>query len=152
LRLRAEATNEIDSRERQPLLADNWTLDGADNVDRAEFSLLNTPASMPSRVQVQRSAYGPEYGRSAGGQINVITRSGTNQLHGTAYEFFRNDALNANRYLNKHMPDPTQFLPAANAPLQRFRLDAGRPVYIPGHHNQEKNKTSLLFTRKRSGV
>ena len=48
-----------------------------------------------------RSLYEPEFGRGAGGQISVITRSGTNTFHGGAYEFFRNDVLNANRYLEQ---------------------------------------------------
>lgn len=50
---------------------------------------------MVREFRVQANAYGAEYGRNAGGQVNVISKSGSNALHGTAYEFHRNDALDA---------------------------------------------------------
>jgi outer membrane receptor protein involved in Fe transport len=46
--------------------------------------------------RVQTSTFAPEYGRVPGGQVSILTRSGTNQFHGTAFEYFRNDALDAN--------------------------------------------------------
>src|SRR5579884_1392243 len=71
--------------------ANNWTIDGADNVDRgANLTLLAYPSvDAISEFKTLRGTYEAEYGRSASGQINVITRSGTNDYHGTAYEFFR---------------------------------------------------------------
>ena len=50
--------------------------------------------------RVETNAYGAEFGRMSGGQVNVITKSGSNQLHGTAYEFHRNDALDARNYFD----------------------------------------------------
>jgi hypothetical protein len=144
-------TNEIDfSINGNRFSQNNWTVDGADNVDRGgNFSLLNTPSvDAIEEFKVQRSAYGPEYGRSAGGQINVITRSGTSNFHGTAYEFFRNDALNANGYLNKHFSDPTQFVPRPTLRYNDFGWTLGGPVYIPGHYNKEKNKTFFFYSEE----
>lgn len=46
--------------------------------------------------RIQTSTFAPEFGRTPGGQISIVTRSGTNQLHGTLFEYFRNDALDAN--------------------------------------------------------
>src|SRR5262249_17899779 len=46
-----------------------------------------------------------EYGRNSGAQIEMITKSGTNELHGNAYEFLRNTALDANSFFNNHLPD-----------------------------------------------
>ncbi len=46
--------------------------------------------------QIQTSTFAPEFGRTPGGQISVVTRSGTNQFHGTAFDYFRNDILDAN--------------------------------------------------------
>jgi hypothetical protein len=144
-------TNEIDfSINGNRFSQNNWTLDGADNVDRGgNFSLLNTPSvDAIEEFKVQRSAYGPEYGRSAGGQINVITRSGGSNFHGTAYEFFRNDVLNANRYLNKHQPDPTQIVPRPTLRYNDFGWTLGGPVYIPGHYNQDKTKTFFFYSEE----
>ena len=50
--------------------------------------------------QVNRNAYSAEYGRAGGAVINVVTKSGTNDFHGTAFEFYRDKGLNANDYIN----------------------------------------------------
>ena len=51
--------------------------------------------------QVNRNAYSAEYGRAGGAVINVVTKSGTNYFHGSAFEFYRDKGLNANSYANK---------------------------------------------------
>jgi hypothetical protein len=88
----------------------SWNIDGADNVDRGSNLTLLAYPSLDSIAEfsVQRSNYNAEFGRSSSGQINVITSAGTNQFHGDAYEFFRNDVLDANTYLNnrKDIPIP----------------------------------------------
>ena len=80
----------------------NWTVDGADNFDRgANLTLLNYPSiDSIAEFKVLRSSYLPENGRSSGGIVNVVTRSGTNDFHGSAYEFFRNDVMAANNFFN----------------------------------------------------
>lgn len=80
----------------------NWTIDGADNFDRgANLTLLAFPSiDSIAEFKVLRSNYLPENGRSSGGEVNLVTRSGTNAFHGSAYEFFRNDVLQANNYFN----------------------------------------------------
>src|ERR1035437_6386608 len=84
--------------------ANNWTIDGADNVDRgSNLTLLAYPSvDAISEVQTLRGTYEAEYGRSASGQINVVTRAGTNAFHGGTYEFFRNNIFNANNYFSKN--------------------------------------------------
>jgi Carboxypeptidase regulatory-like domain len=88
----------------------NWTIDGADNFDRgANLTLLNFPSiDSIAEFKLLRSNYLPENGRSSGGQVNLVTRSGTNAFHGSAYEFFRNDVLEANNYFNNlnNLPRP----------------------------------------------
>ena len=81
----------------------NWTIDGTTNVDRgSNLTLLSYPSiDAIQEIKTLRNTYTAEYGGSVGGQVNVVIRSGTNSLHGTAYEFFRNDVLNANNYFNK---------------------------------------------------
>ncbi len=57
-------------------------------------SLVSVDAMQEFRIQT--STYAPEFGRTPGGQISIVTRSGTNQFHGTAFDYLRNDALDAN--------------------------------------------------------
>jgi carboxypeptidase family protein/TonB-dependent receptor-like protein len=74
----------------------NQMIDGMDNNERIIGTIGVRPSiDAISEVKVQTNAYTAEVGRSAGGVVNIITRAGTNQVHGTLYEFFRNDVLNA---------------------------------------------------------
>ncbi len=77
-------------------LFNNEMLDGMDNNER-EQGLLGVRPSIDAiaEVKVDTNAFGAESGRDAGAVVNVITKSGTNQYHGTAYEFFRNDIFDA---------------------------------------------------------
>jgi hypothetical protein len=122
-----------------------WNIDGADNVDRgANVSLLAYPSvDSIQEFSVQRGQYGAEYGRSSSGQINVITKSGTDQLHGDLYEFFRNDVLDANNYLNN----------AADIPRPPLRYNdfggtIGGPIIIPRLYNPTKRKTFFFFSEE----
>ncbi len=72
-------------------------IDGLDNNERIIGTIGVRPSIEAIReINVQSNAFTAEVGRTAGGIINIITKSGSNQLHGSAYEFFANDALNAN--------------------------------------------------------
>jgi hypothetical protein len=123
----------------------NWTLDGADNVDRgANLTLLAYPSiDSIEEFTVLRSNYLPEHGRSSSGEVTVITRSGTNQFHGSAYEFFRNDVLNGNNFFNNKNN-------IARPPLRwnDFGFTFGGPLYIPNHYNTEKDKTFFFYSQE----
>ena len=71
-------------------------------------SLVSVEAMQEFRVQT--SSFAPEFGRTPGGQISIATRSGTNQFHGTAFEYFRNDVLDANDWFSNrdHLPKPAE--------------------------------------------
>ena len=123
----------------------NWTVDGADNVDRGgNFTLLNYPSvDAIDEFKVLRGNYNAEYGRSSGGQINVITRSGKSKFHGGVYEFFRNDVLDANDWLSNQ----------SGVPRTPFRYNdfggtIGGPVFIPGFYNKDRNKTFFFFSEE----
>src|SRR6266850_1510716 len=73
-------------------------------------SLVSVDAMQEFRIQT--SSFAPEFGRTPGGQISIVTRSGTNQFHGTAFEYFRNDVLDANDWFSNfnHLPKPAERL------------------------------------------
>lgn len=124
--------------------ANNWTIDGADNVDRgANLTLLAFPSvDAIAEFQTLRGTYSAEYGRSAAGQVNVVTRSGTNQFHGGAYEFLRSDYLNANNYFNN-------LTNTKRPPLRYndFGYTLGGPVWIPKVYDGH-DKTFFFFSQE----
>lgn len=133
--------------------ANYWTVDGADNVDRgSNLTLLNYPSiDALAEFKVLRGTYSAEFGRAGGGQINVVTKSGTSSFHGVAYEFVRNDAFAANNWINNANkvnlgPDGTAKVPPLR--YNNFGYTFSGPVYIPGHYNQDKNKTFFFFSQE----
>ena len=77
----------------------NHLVDGMDNNEREQFSILFRPSiDSLEEVKIDTNAYPAEEGRAGGAVINLITKSGTNAFHGGAYEYFRNDKLNANDF------------------------------------------------------
>ena len=83
-------------------LANNQLIDGADNND-AIFGVLGARPSVDAiqEFRVLTSLYPAEVGRTGGGVVNLITKSGTTQLHGSLYEFLRNDVLDARDFFTK---------------------------------------------------
>jgi hypothetical protein len=71
-------------------------------------SLVSVDAMQEFRIQT--SSFAPEFGRTPGGQISIVTRSGTNAFHGTLFEYFRNDALDANDWFSNfnQLPKPEE--------------------------------------------
>ncbi len=80
--------------------ATNFILDGVVNrSDRNGSVGVNTSVDSIREFKVATSTYSAEYGRNAGGQINVVSKSGTKNFHGTLFEFLRNDIFDANNAL-----------------------------------------------------
>src|SRR5664280_415321 len=109
----------------------NYILDGIDN-NPTELAGAQRRAEMvqPSvdgiqEFKVQTNAYSAEYGRAMGATVNVTTKSGTNGLHGTAFEFLRNEKMDAKNFFDS----PTKPKP----PFKRnqYGFSIGGPVFIP---------------------
>ncbi|MGH9769312.1 MAG: carboxypeptidase regulatory-like domain-containing protein, partial [Blastocatellia bacterium] len=88
--------------------ANNFLLDGVYNVDpKLNTFGVKPPVDAIREFEVLTSAYDASFGRSAGAQVNIVLKSGTNQLHGTVYEFLRNQVLDArNFFAPADQPDP----------------------------------------------
>ena len=86
----------------------NFMLDGMPGNDIDATASFHVSVSMDAiqEVSVKMTAYQAEYGRSPGGQVNIISKSGTNEFHGSAYWFKRNEALNANSFDNNRFGSP----------------------------------------------
>jgi len=101
-------------------------------------SLLSVDAMQEFRVE--SSTYSAEYGRSPGGQFSFNTRSGTDIFHGSAFDYLRNDALDANDWFNNHYEKPITALRQND-----FGGTLGGPIRFPFLH-QGENKTFFFFS------
>ena len=131
--MRQGAGNAISINGARPT-SNNYLLDGTSNTDTA----LNTPAVVLSvdaiqEFKEQTATYSAEYGFSAN-QINIVSKSGTNDLHGALFWFLRNDALDARSYFQAKIPVLRQ---------NQFGFVAGGPVYLPKIYNG-RNRTFWL--------
>jgi hypothetical protein len=135
--MRQGAGNAISINGSRPT-SNNYMLDGTSNTDTA----LGTPAVILSvdaiqEFKEQTATYSAEFGFSAN-QINIVSKTGTNDLHGTAFWFGRNDALDANNYFNNLAGTPKSKLRQ-----NQFGFVAGGPVWIPKLYNG-RDKTFWL--------
>src|SRR5437870_12536071 len=89
-----------------------FLLDGVDNVsysssDRGEIVQIVQPSiEALQEFKIQTNAYSAEFGRSSGAVVNAAIRSGSNSIHGSVYEFLRNDALDANNFFSNALGAP----------------------------------------------
>jgi Carboxypeptidase regulatory-like domain/TonB-dependent Receptor Plug Domain len=94
-------------------------------------------------IQILTANYAAEYGRTSGAQIRILTRSGSQDFHGSLFEYFRNDALNANTWTRNHTNGNTvgsfqNFVPPFR--YNQFGYNVGGPFYIPNRLNRDKSK------------
>jgi hypothetical protein len=78
------------------------TVDGGSNLDSGSNNsqINNVGIDFIREVNIKTSNFSSEYGRNSGAAINVVTRSGENSFHGSAFEYLRNEKLDANNYFN----------------------------------------------------
>ncbi|MDQ6707374.1 MAG: TonB-dependent receptor [Acidobacteriota bacterium] len=116
-------------------------LDGAENLDNGGDSIIITSPNIDaiSEVRVQTASYAAEYGGRGGSIVNVVTKSGTRNFHGSLFEFVRNDAFDARSFFS------------AQKPVLHFNdygVTLGGPVYVPGHWNRDKNKAFFFVSEE----
>ncbi len=141
-------------------MMNNQTIDGIDNNERVIGSIgLRPSVDAIQEVSVQTNVFTAEVGRAAGAIINVITKSGTNQFHGTAYEFFRNDKLNANPFkFGAVIPKPkyrqNQFGGSLGGPIWKdhtFFFADYEGLNIIRNQNPTTTTVPTLFERQNPG-
>lgn len=111
-------------------------LDGAETRNSTTNDIAYTPPlETVQEFKVITNNFSSEYGRSGGGVLTAATRSGTNELHGSFYEFLRNDKLNANGWTNNRSG-----LARSTFRRNEYGIAGGGPVYIPRLYNG-RNRT-----------
>src|SRR5262245_12661506 len=106
---------------------------------------LDTPSNMDTiaEVKVLTNSYQAEYGKGAGGIINLVTKSGKRDFFGTAYYYNRNEAFNANDFFSNRQGNQRG----------RYRFNTvggniGGPIYIPGKSNRDRQKLFFFFAQE----
>jgi hypothetical protein len=121
-------------------------IDGVSGNPRGDGNKLDTPVNMDAvqEIKVVLNSYQAEYGGSAGAIVNVTTKSGTQDFHGAAYYYGRNEAFNANGWMNNHNGTPRG--------VYRYNTmgwNVGGPIYIPDRFNSRKDKLFFFFSQER---
>jgi hypothetical protein len=124
------------------------TLDGAPMVRTRSngTSVGVADVDSTSQIQILTSSYQAEYGRSAGGQIRMVPKSGTSSYHGSAYEYIRNNAFNANTWIRKLSPSTANKPPAFR--YNQYGWNLNGPATIPGLFNKNKDKLFFLVAQE----
>lgn len=118
-------------------LTSGWFQDGAYNMNVGNGAAVQHIPSLDSiqQVQVQTSNYSARYGTAGSAVINTITKNGTSQFHGNAYEYLRNNDFDARNFFNPIV-----------SPLKQnnFGFSIGGPVILP-HYNHNRDKTFFFW-------
>jgi hypothetical protein len=129
-----------------------WLIDGGESADRGGGGGMQIQPSQDAiaEFQMMTSNYPPDYGISSGATISMSLKSGTKNLHASAWEENRATAYNANSWVNKNNKNPR-----VATHYNVYGFNVGGPVFIPHTYNTNRNKTFFFFNmewRKTSGV
>ncbi len=121
------------------------TYDGAVAIrTRANGTSVGTvDVDSVQEIQILTANYTAEYGRSSGGQVRMVTKSGSRSFHGSVYEYFRNNNLDANTWSRNRAG-----LPREARKFNQFGYYFSGPAYIPGKWNTDKNKLFFLWSQE----
>ncbi len=118
----------------------SFLLDGAHNNNLLDNSITFDPnPDTISEFKIMTTGYTAEYGRNGGGEISLLTKSGTKSLHGTVFDYVRNDMLDANTYFNHANGVPRDALKR-----NQFGATLGGPLVLPGTPSG-KNRNLFFF-------
>src|SRR6185312_10206761 len=111
----------------------SWNLDGADNKDNGGGgnNFVNINPDAIAEFKMLTANYSAEYGNSSGAVVNLALKSGTKDFHGIAYEYLRNDAIQARAFNAQTKPELR---------FNNFGWNLGGPIFIPKVFNTQKDK------------
>jgi hypothetical protein len=105
-------------------------------------SLGSADVDSTQEVQILTAAYAPEFGRSSGAQIRILTKAGGKDFHGAFYEYDRNNDFNANTWTRNHTNGQGVVPPFR---YNQYGYNVGGPAYIPGKFNSDKSRFFWYF-------
>jgi hypothetical protein len=127
--------------------SNNVTIDGVANIDTGNNggNMATTNIDAVAEFKVLTNAYQAEYGRAVGGQVQVVTKSGSREFHGSGYWYGRRSDWNANSWTNKRVTPEIE-------PPKTSRNDSGYtlggPVFVPGLFNEQKQKLFFFWSQE----
>jgi hypothetical protein len=124
-----------------------WIVDGGEAYDRGSGGKMSVMPSQDAlgEFQVLASNYPPDYGIASGGTVTMSIKSGGRKFHGEAWEFDRNDALDAHNYFDNNTGQKT---PKAELRYNVFGANFSGPVFIPHIYNSDRKKTFFFFNEE----
>jgi hypothetical protein len=135
--------------------SNNVTIDGVGNLDTGDNggNMATTNLDAVSEFKLLTNAYQAEYGRAVGGQMQVVTKSGTQAFHGSGYWYGRRSDWDANSWTNKRAAAPPPvgsgaLIEPPVASRNDFGYTIGGPVYIPGVFNESKRKLFFFWSQE----
>ena len=135
--------------------SNNMTIDGVANIDTGDNggNMATTNIDAVAEFKILTNAYQAEYGRAVGGQVQVVTKSGTQSFHGSGYWYGRRSDWNANTWQNKRAAAPApvgngKLIEPAESSRDDYGYTLGGPIYIPGVFNQEKKKLFFFWSQE----
>ncbi len=122
-----------------------WMIDGGENYDRGCGGCMTVMPSVDALAEFKTytANSSADFGIGSGGTMNMALKSGTRAFHGSAYEYFRNDAMDANNYFAN--------LNGSQKPELRYNIfgfNVGGPVFIPKLYNTDKSKTFFFVNQE----
>ncbi len=127
--------------------SNNLTIDGVANIDTGDNggNMATTNIDSVAEFKVLTNSYQAEYGRAVGGQVQVVTKSGSRDFRGSGYWYGRRSAWNANTWLNNRaVPE----VPKPDASRNDSGFTIGGPVTIPNLFNNDRKKLFFFFSQE----
>ncbi len=135
--------------------SNNMTIDGVANIDTGDNggNMATTNVDAVAEFKILTNAYQAEYGRAVGGQMQVVTKSGTQSFHGSGYWYGRNSDWNANSWTNLRSAAPPpvgsgKLIEKAESSRNDRGFTIGGPVFIPGVFNTDKKKLFFFWSEE----